>query len=314
MSRLLVTGADGFVGRYLVSAARTAGMSVIGAIMPGTVPPVEWHDRTHGTVVEVVYADVTVAEDLNRMVDRPIDQLVHLAAIASGVESRRDPVATMQVNSTGSTWLIEAMRVAGVRPRVLFASTGEVYGAGHDSPIPETTPVNPLSAYAASKRAAEEALADRGAHYGIPVIIARAFPHTGPRQSRDYVLPALTARLHEAKRSGQREVSVGNLAVVRDFLDVRDVARAYLALLEHGVIGECYNVASGIGRRLSDCFATLADLIGVDAVAQQDRTLLRSADIPVLIGDASKLRTVTGWVPQHSFERTLQDLVDAQTY
>jgi GDP-4-dehydro-6-deoxy-D-mannose reductase len=126
------------------------------------------------------------------------------------------------------------------------------------------------------------------------------------------VLPGLTHRLVEAKRSGQREIPVGNLAPVRDFLDVRDVVKAYLLLLEHGAAGQAYNVSSGVGQRLSDCFASLARLVGVDAVAVTDASLVRPADIPVLIGDPSRLQAATGWTPQIPFEQTLQDLVDAQ--
>ena len=144
------------------------------------------------------------------------------------------------------------------------------------------------------------------------MIIARAFPHTGPGQTTTYVLPALAARLKAASGPARTVVKTGNLAAVRDFLDVRDVVRAYLLLLERGAPGEVYNVASGVGRRLADCFDLLARLIGVDAHAEQDAALLRPGDIPVLIGDATRLRTATGWSPQIPFERTLQDLVDAQ--
>lgn len=146
------------------------------------------------------------------------------------------------------------------------------------------------------------------------MIVARPFPHTGPGQTTAYVLPALAARLLEAKRTGAATVRTGNLDPVRDFLDVRDVVRAYLLLLEHGASGEIYNVASGVGYRLSDCFDLIADIVGVDATAEQDAALLRPGDIPVLIGDSTKLRGLTGWAPTISFEQTLQDLVDAQAH
>jgi GDP-4-dehydro-6-deoxy-D-mannose reductase len=107
-------------------------------------------------------------------------------------------------------------------------------------------------------------------------------------------------------------IATGNLATIRDFLDVRDVVQAYLALLEKGAPGSVYNVASGVGRRLSDCFAELARLVGIEARAVEDAALLRPGDIPVLIGDATHLRQTTGWTPQIPFERTLQDLVNAQ--
>ena len=107
-------------------------------------------------------------------------------------------------------------------------------------------------------------------------------------------------------------VKVGNLEPVRDILDVRDVAAAYLALLARGEPGQTYNVASGVGLALSQLFRRLAEIVGVDAVAEPDPELVRPADLPYLVGDSAKLRGATGWRPQLPLERTLQDLVDAQ--
>ena len=218
----------------------------------------------------------------------------------------------MQVNVMGSALLLDAVERAGHRPRFLYVSSGEVYGAGHDGPIAEGTALRPASPYAESKAAAEVALTSYAALKGSPLIIARPFTHTGPGQAPMYVLPGMAQRLREAKRSGHRDIPVGNLDPVRDFLDVRDVVKAYLLLLEHGVAGEAYNVASGVGHRLGDCFDTLARIIGTDAVPVADASLVRPADISVLIGDPSKLHAATGWTPQIPFEQTLQDLVDAQ--
>lgn len=313
MTRLLVTGADGFVGRHLVRAARAQGTHVIAAIMPHSTTPDEWADPS-GPVVEVVHADLTVVADLDRLASVEATQVVHLAAIASGAEARKDPAEAMRVNSVGSLRLLQAMVAAGSKPRFLFVSTGEVYGPGHDGPIPESAGLHPVSPYAESKRAGEEALGAMAALGGVPTLVARAFPHSGPGQSTAYVLPALAARLRAAQVASTRDVTVGNLDAIRDFLDVRDVVRAYLLLLDRGIAGAAYNVASGFGHRLSDCFSALARVIGVDARPLLDPSLLRQADIPVLIGDPAKLHAATSWTPQYSFEQMLQDLVDAQAH
>jgi len=309
VKRLLITGADGFVGRWLVRAARAAGTPVVAAIMPGADPPKEW-SSVEGSI-EVVRANLLDDGDVQRLADLRPDAVVHLAAVASGAEARKDPAAALAVNSAATT-LLAALLATTSKPRFLLVSTGEVYGPGHDGPIAESAPLQPNSPYGTSKASAEKALramSDRGA---LPVIVARPFPHTGPGQSTVYVLPALAARLREAKRAGSHVVTAGNLTAIRDFLDVRDVVRAYLRLLDQGVPGDDYNVASGVGHRLSDCFAALARLIGVDAHTEQDAALMRPGDIPVLIGDAAKLRQATGWSPEIPFERTLQDLVNAQ--
>lgn len=312
MTRLLVTGADGFVGRWLVRAARAAGAQVLAVILPDAVPPAEWQSSADGAApVETLFADLRDRESVQRIARSRPDAVVHLAAIASVAAARQDPGAVIEVNSDATTRLAVSLSATSA-PRFLFISTAEVYGAGHSEPIAESAPLNPGSPYAASKAQAEAALAAVAQQGRVPVMVIRAFPHTGPGQTTTYVLPALAARLREAKRTGAHTVQAGNLDAVRDFLDVRDVVRAYLLVLERGQSGEVYNVASGVGHRLSDCFEVLARVVGVDASAEQDATLLRPGDIPVLIGDATKLRAATGWSPQIPFERTLQDLVNAQ--
>jgi GDP-4-dehydro-6-deoxy-D-mannose reductase len=305
-----VTGADGFVGRWLVRAARARGISVIATTMPGATPPIEWRDAS-GPRPDVMAADLLDDDAVQRLADARPDMVVHLAAIASGAAARQDPAAAVAVNAAATT-LLAALLAMSSRPRFLFVSSGEVYGAGHDGPISESAPMRPGSPYAESKARAEQALHAIWQRGVLPVVIARAFPHTGPGQSTTYVLPALATRLREAKRASASTIKAGNLAAVRDFLDVRDVVRAYLLLLEHGEPGETYNVASGTGRKLSDCFAQLATVVGVSVRVEQDAALLRPGDIPALVGDAAKLRATTGWSPEISFERTLQDLVNAQ--
>ncbi|HEY4321802.1 MAG TPA: NAD-dependent epimerase/dehydratase family protein [Gemmatimonadales bacterium] len=304
--RLLVTGADGFVGRWLVRAALRRGHDVIASILASAPPPAEWRDR-----VAVVTADLRVPADYDLLAAERPDTVVHLAAIASGAEARRDPDAAMQVNEGGTALLVQQLARTS-RPRFLLVSTAEVYGAGHDGPIAETAALAPVSPYGLSKVGAEHAALAELQSSGLPVIIARPFPHTGPGQSPTYVLPALATRLLEAKRTGALTVPTGNLTAVRDFLDVRDVVEAYLLLVEAGEAGTVYNVGSGIGRRLSTCFADLAGIIGTPANAVPDAALLRPDDIPVLIGDATRLRQATGWAPSIPFEQTLQDLVNAQ--
>jgi GDP-4-dehydro-6-deoxy-D-mannose reductase len=312
VKRLLVTGADGFVGRWLVRSARNAGLPVVAVIGPGAVPPGEWQVPAAATPsVEIVAADLRDPQAGSQIAKTRPDAVVHLAAIASGAEARQDPAAAMALNSDATTRLAIALARTS-SPRFLFISTAEVYGVEHSAPISEAAPVRPGSPYAASKAQAEAALAVVAEHDRLPIMVVRAFPHTGPGQTVAYVLPALAARLRAAKRAGAHVVKAGNLDAVRDFLDVRDVVRAYLLLLDHGQPGEVYNVASGIGRRLADCFEMLARVIDVAAVAEPDAALLRPGDIPVLVGDATKLRTATGWSPEIGFERTLQDLVHAQ--
>jgi len=314
VKRLLITGADGFVGRWLTREALAQGWRVVGAIGPGGAPPKDWLLPDDLAQVTSIECDLTVPADLARLATEPVDAVVHLAAVASGAAALRDPAHAMAVNVSASTGLVEALVTANQRPRFLFISTGEVYGGGYEAPIAETAPIRPMSPYAESKAAAEVALFAMGQFHHLDIIVARAFPHSGPGQDTRFVLPAFAARIREAGDSGQHEVPVGNLDVVRDFLDVRDVARAYLLLVASGEPGSAYNVCSGVGQHLAACFDRLATLFSVPAVAVPDASLFRPADISVLIGDPSRLHAATGWTPAITFDQTLQDLVNAQAH
>lgn len=314
MKRLLITGADGFVGRWLTREALAQGWHVVAAVGPGGAPPSEWLTPDQLVQVTRMECDLTLPADLARLASEPVQAVVHLAAVASGAAALRDPAHAMAVNVSASTGLVEALVRANQRPRFVFVSTGEVYGGGYDLPIDETAPVRPVSPYAESKAAAETALVAMGQFHHLDIVVARAFPHSGPGQDTRFVLPAFAARIRDAGQSGTLQIPVGNLDVVRDFLDVRDVARAYLLLVASGVAGTAYNVSSGIGQHLTACFARLATLLGVPAAAVPDASLFRPADIPVLIGNPSRLHAATGWTPQISFEQTLQDLVNAQAH
>jgi GDP-4-dehydro-6-deoxy-D-mannose reductase len=198
---------------------------------------------------------------------------------------------------------------------VLVVSTAEVYGGGLTRPRVETDRPLPQSPYAASKLGAEIAALEAWRRSGLRVIVARPFIHTGPGQHPPYVVPSFIQRLLQAKDNASPSlVPTGNLDLVRDMLDVRDVVHAYLLLLHRGIPGETYNVARGEGFTLREIFLTLAREIGVAAEPASDPALLRAGDIPHLVGDSSKLRQATGWSPAFTLPQTLRDMVHAQAH
>lgn len=308
---VLVTGADGFVGRWLVRALVAAGHSVVAAAGAGTAPadlsaaPVRW-----------MPLELRDPRSVERVAAEPVDGVVHLAGLASGAESLADPARAWEVNAAGTARLVGALGARRARgeadPLVVVVSTAEVYGSC-DRPLRESDPVAPRSPYAASKAGAELAARETAARTGLRVVVARPFPHTGPGQDARFVVPALAQRLLAARRAGARAVKVGNLDATRDLLDVRDVAAAYLALLGAGRPGETYNIASGVGVRLRDLFDRLARVVGVDAIPEADAALMRPADLPMLVGDAAKLRSA-GWAPAIALDTTLRELVDAEAH
>ena len=312
---VLVTGADGFVGRWVLRALLAAGHEAVAAVEPGGgraggFPGEEW------ARVPTLPLELGDLSSVRQAAARQFDAVIHLAAVSSGGDALTDPGAAWAVNAGGTARLLgefgRRRRAGETDPLVLVVSTAEVYGAGPARPLLETDPVAPRSPYAASKAGAELAAMETRHRTGLRVVVARSFPHTGPGQDERFVVPAFARRLRGARLAGARAVKVGNLEPVRDFLDVRDVAAAYLALIGHGMPGEVYNVASGRGVPLEELFDRLASIVGVNAIAEADPEFMRPADIPYLVGDSGKLRAATGWMPGIAFDQTLRDLVHAQ--
>jgi GDP-4-dehydro-6-deoxy-D-mannose reductase len=314
--KVLVTGADGFVGRHLVRRLLQAGHDVVGGRRPGDDQEPLRDPTLAGT--RWMPLELTDTQSVRGFCGHPADAVVHLAAVSSNPEALADPAGAWEINLMGVVRLVGALadrRAAGsADPTVLLVSSAEVYGRADERPRREDDPVAPRSPYAASKAAAEIAGLEVWRRTGLRVIVARPFQHSGPGQSARFVVPALAARLRAARASGARTVATGSLAPVRDLLDVRDVVSAYELLLERGAPGGIYNVARGEGIALDDVFRRLARVLGVDAAPVEDPALVRATDIPHLVGDPARLRDATGWAPVHPLDDMLRDTVNAEAH
>jgi GDP-4-dehydro-6-deoxy-D-mannose reductase len=291
--RALVTGAGGFVGAHLTAHLESSGDEVIGWDRT-----LEGIDITDGPAVTTAMAEL-----------RP-NAVYHLAGDADVGGSWDHPASTFRANAEGTLNVLLGCRDAGVE-RVLVVGSADVYGRVHtdDLPITEQCPLRPVSPYAASKVAADFLAVQAGLGYGLDVIRTRPFNHLGPGQSPRFVAPALAQRVAQAEINGGGEIPVGNLTPKRDFTDVRDVVRAYRLLVLDGQPGEAYNICSGAAvavQELVDAFIAMAT---VDVRLTSDPDLQRPVDIPVLLGDNSKIEASTGWQPEIPLSQTLADLM-----
>jgi len=326
MMKALVTGASGFVGGYLVSRLAADGADVLGldasvpvadgdpdcgdargsCVIDGRLLPPPPDER-----VEIRQCDLLDAGAVERAVsDWGPDVVFHLAAQSSAARSFKDPGGTVQTNVMGTLNLLEAVRRGG-KARIIVTGSAEEYGrrAEHEMPLTESSLVEPVSPYAASKAAQNILAMQYHRAFGMEVIATRSFSHTGPGQTTTFVLPSFSKQCAEIK-AGLREpvIRTGNLEVVRDFLDVRDVIEAYILLAGRGTPGVTYNVCSGRGLELSAALDLLTGMTGMDITVEQDPDLFRPADVPVLTGDNRRLVDDCGWSAAIGRDKMLSDL------
>lgn len=320
MKRALVTGAAGFVGRWLSAALLRDGWEVTAAAQESTDPAASGVDGPWGSLKALEWRTGDLRDDtyLRQLVaDARPDAIVHLAAVSQVAQAGKYLSLSWEVNLLASVRLlseVSRLRESGViDPTVLLVGSAEQYGRQPEAlmPLTEATVQLPLTAYGATKVAQEVAGMQSFRSSGVKVIAARPFPHSGAGQDSRFLIPALFARAAVLKNANiGGPMLVGNLTPVRDYLHVSDVVAAYISLLERGTPGEAYNVASGHGYSVQEVVNHVIARIGLEADIVEDPALVRAVDVPVLVGDATRLTTETGWRPIRRFDDILDDLFD----
>ncbi len=290
--RVLVTGASGFVGRHLMGAAAFAGVEF------ATLQNVDIRDRS------ALQAEVASI--------RP-DHVIHLAAQSFVPRSFEDPAGTLEINLMGTLHLLQALDSVGFSGRFLYVSSGDVYGAVHESqlPVTEQHPPAPRNPYAVSKLSAELLCLQWHRSNSLDVVVARPFNHVGPGQDAAFVVPALAAQVVAIAR-GQRApvIRAGDIDVTRDFTDVRDIVAGYARLLVSGTSGRTYQLCSGVERSVRGILERLLALKAVDAEIEQDPSKFRPAEQRRMVADNTWVSRDTGWLPAIPWEKTLQDIIE----
>lgn len=292
MSKILITGVDGFTGRYLAKTLAELGHEVVGISRSAISTPIEG-------LVSSYICDLNDVQGLNEiLLNVQPDKVAHLAAIAFVSHGVVEDI--YRTNVVGSRNLLEAVVAAGSADAILLASSANVYGNRINGAIDETVAPDPINDYAVSKLAME--FVARLYRERLPIIIARPFNYTGVGQAINFVIPKIIDQV----RRGATRIELGNLDVARDFSDVRDVVIAYAAMLnDPAAIGQVFNICSGKAQTLREIIAMIKELSRHDFDVAVNPAFVRTNEVKQLWGSRSKLENLTGQQPTHHLKDTL---------
>ena len=302
---IIVTGGSGFAGGHLVELLNGDGAGVVGWHLQGQAPV------PGASGVRWMAIDMLDAGAVRHAIDELRPAVVyHCAGAAHAGHSWRQAGTTLEINVVTTHNLLRAIREAGLASRVLIPGSALVYRPS-DQALTEESPLGPTNPYATSKLAQELLGASVMRDEGLPVFLTRSFNHIGPRQDASFSASSFARQIARIEAGLEPPVlRVGNLEAQRDLTDVRDVVRAYRAIVERGRPGRPYNVCSGILYHISDILQRLIGQARVPVDVQPDPERMRPSDTPSLFGNASRIRKETGWTPKIPIDDTLADLLE----
>lgn len=299
--RILITGANGFVGKHAVREFRNHGYEVFEGLGPSGTPA-----TAHQVPFNLLHYEI-----IRFLVDQlKPDCCLHLAGQAHIPFCREDPVTANDLNVTGTVRLLEAFRRHKPDGRILVVTSAEVYGqvpSGHL--VLETDPLTPTTLYGITKQAADEAALAFADQLDLSVMTARPWNHIGPGQHPRFVAAAFARQFAEFTRGAPAQMRVGNLDSQRDFTDVRDIVRGYRLLMEHGKSGEAYNLSSSNLRPVRALIEGFSACTGIVPKTEVNPDLYRPTDASPCLS-IEKIRTACGWVPEIPLEQSLRDILD----
>ncbi len=310
--RVLITGIAGFGGSYLAELMLEKGYRVFGLLAPG-----EKYDNINHIKNDLALDrfDITRAEKVSAYTKKVKPKyLFHLAAMASVGQSFSKERLTYDINFTGSLNVFEAStsQISRIR-RLIVISSADCFGvfSPKNKLLKEDQPLAPISPYGISKAAMEYLAGYYHRQYRLPVVIARSFNHTGPRQSDTFVVPSFCKQIATIEKGRRKPIiTVGNLDVKRDLSDVRDIVRGYYNMAVRGKPGEVYHLSSGKSVAIKTVLDRLLGMSPATIKVTRDKSRFRKADIPILCGDNSRAEKELGWVPKYKLSETLKDTLD----
>lgn len=308
MHKVFITGASGFAGQHLIDCLSN-DYFIIGLTSNS-------HVFQSTEKIKYYSGDINNNELINKILsEHKPDVIVHLAAKTT--TWFKDVYEVFKVNLFGTIELYESVLKLksqdGYNPKILYISSSEVYGKTiNPVSIDEKAPFFPVNHYASSKASADRVSYEYTQSKKLNIVILRAFTHTGPGQRKGFFVPDMVSQIVDLENSADNnEILVGNLDAVRDYLDVRDVVRAYRLIIEKEVqSGEVFNICSGQGVQVRKILDTLLELSHKKINIKTDPARMRPSDVPVFIGDNKKLKEVTGWQPEINLKDTLQETLE----
>jgi len=315
MKKYLITGVSGFVAYHFLEHLNALGekAEVLGIDLE---VPQEVKDYSFEHV-KLSFAEINLLEykaiELALLNFKP-DYIVHLASFSSVGKSWEMPSECFLNNTAIFLNIAEIVRLNKINCRILSVGSSEEYGNVKEADIPlkENMFLHPSNPYAIA-RVSQEMLSECYVQaYKLDIILTRSFNHIGSRQRLDFVIPSFAKQISDGVKQGQKEIKLftGNISVIRDFIDVRDVVSAYFALFSSGIAGECYNVCSGKGHSLKEVIEMLAKIFDVKIITETDPKRVRPADNKIIVGSFEKIKEHTGWSPEFNLEESLKAVVN----
>lgn len=307
--RILITGGTGFVGSYLVRLLKNNGEKDLHVTTFGGVPE-SLRETLEGIQVHAV--DLTDQKATNQLIETIAPtQVYHLAAFSSVADSLGNVKKTLENNISLQVSVLEAIREKAPEARVLVVGSAEEYGLSEpgEIPISEDHPLRPANPYAVSKVTQDLLAYSYQVSYGLSILRVRPFNHTGAGQVPHFAIPSFAQQIVAIERGAEPTLRVGNLEAIRDISHVADVVEAYVKIMEKGTIGEVYNVGTGQGTRMKDVVDALvaASTKEISVIVDTDR--LRPLDIPEMIANNEKIRSL-GWEPTHTMIEIVNEVLE----
>lgn len=307
MRKILITGSEGFVGGHLINILKKEYF-LIGLSRQ--------EDLKSEKNVIFEKGDIIDSKRMEEILEKYIpDTIIHLAALAKTWGNTLEEVFKVNFFGTLNIFerILEIKKKSNFNPKILYVSSADVYGkTKNPEKIGEDAPFFPINSYGVSKVAADRLSYQYSQSENLNVVIARPFNHSGPGQRLGFFVPDMASQIVQAeKEEGKKEIYVGNLEAVKDFLDVRDVVEAYRALIETDIrSGEAFNICTGVGVKFSSILDKLLKLAKKRMIVKTDSSRMRKSEIPILIGNNEKIINKTSWKPKYSLDQTLLDTLE----